>query len=260
MPYRVARRPLARLLLIPLTITALGSVLGVVPAQVAEARPKLTVTTLATGLTIPWDITWVGDVMLFNERAGRSVVEAWPGRPKRSVQAPLTDLFVGSEAGLMGMVADPGARSQQTVLRLLRNAGQRAPAGRTGGALAAHVRHHGGQQDGGNPVVVSGFPISSGRHSGCRLRFGPDGKLYVGTGDAATGHQPAGPAVPRRQGAAGQLGRHHSTRQSVPRRGRRRPVVYTATATATSRDWPFGRAPRNCGPSSTGRTGTTRST
>src|SRR3712207_4755166 len=36
----------------------------------------------------------------------------------------------------------------------------------------------------GNPVV-SGLPISSGRHSGCRLRFGPDGMLYVGTGDAA---------------------------------------------------------------------------
>ena len=46
------------------------------PAQVAEARPKLTVTTLATGLTIPWDITWVGDVMLFNERGRQVVVQA----------------------------------------------------------------------------------------------------------------------------------------------------------------------------------------
>ena len=35
-----------------------------------------------------------------------------------------------------------------------------------------------------------GLPLTSGRHSGCRLRFGDDGKLYVGTGDAAQGTNP----------------------------------------------------------------------
>ena len=38
--------------------------------------------------------------------------------------------------------------------------------------------------------VVTGIPLSSGRHSGCRLRFGTDGYLYVGTGDAAVGTNP----------------------------------------------------------------------
>ena len=38
--------------------------------------------------------------------------------------------------------------------------------------------------------VVTGIPLSSGRHSGCRLRFGTDGYLYVGTGDAAIGTNP----------------------------------------------------------------------
>jgi glucose/arabinose dehydrogenase len=42
-------------------------------------------------------------------------------------------------------------------------------------------------RDGADPVVISGIPISSGRHSGCRLRFGPGGKLFIGTGDAAIG-------------------------------------------------------------------------
>jgi glucose/arabinose dehydrogenase len=32
-----------------------------------------------------------------------------------------------------------------------------------------------------------------GRHSGCRLRFGPDGYLWVGTGDAAIGTVPQSP-------------------------------------------------------------------
>ncbi len=41
----------------------------------------------------------------------------------------------------------------------------------------------------GTPVVT-GIPVTSGRHSGCRLRFGSDRLLYVGTGDAAVGTNP----------------------------------------------------------------------
>ena len=40
----------------------------------------------------------------------------------------------------------------------------------------------------------TGLPVSSGRHSGCRTRFGPDGRLYIGTGDAATATNPQDPS------------------------------------------------------------------
>ena len=80
------------------------------PVQSAQARPKLTVSILASGLSNPWDVTWVGDVMLFNERGGR-VWSKRPGSVRRAVSAPLPDLFVNGEGGLMGMVADPAAAS-----------------------------------------------------------------------------------------------------------------------------------------------------
>ena len=40
-------------------------------------------------------------------------------------------------------------------------------------------------------TLVAGLPENpSGRHSGCRPRVGPDGFLWIGTGDAATGTNP----------------------------------------------------------------------
>ena len=41
--------------------------------------------------------------------------------------------------------------------------------------------------------IVTGIPVSSGRHSGCRPRFGPDGRLWIGTGDAAVATNPQDP-------------------------------------------------------------------
>ena len=49
--------------------------------------------------------------------------------------------------------------------------------------------------------IVTGIPVNTtgqaGRHSGCRTRFGPDGRLWVTTGDAA---MPAVPQDPRSLG------------------------------------------------------------
>jgi glucose/arabinose dehydrogenase len=188
MSFRVPRRPLARILLVPLATALLASLLVAAPVPSAQARPKLTVTILASGLSRPWDVTWVGDVMLFGERGGQ-VWSKRPGATPRAVSAPLSDLIVNNEGGLMGMVADPAAATNRRFYVCYTSGDSGSPQDvrvvrwRLDNDTTA-VR------DGSNPVVVPGIRISTGQHSGCRLRFGPDGMLYVGTGDAVIGSTP----------------------------------------------------------------------
>ena len=185
------RRRLARILLVPLASALLGGLLSGAPVQTAHAAPKLSVSVVARGLTNPWDVTWVGGLMLFNERGGK-IWSKRGGAAARPVETPLTDLFASGEGGLMGMVADPAAATNKRFYvcyasqlngraRDVRVVRLRLTSDTTAGRV---------KSAGQDSVVVDGMPITSGRHSGCRLRFGPNGLLYVGTGDAAVGTAP----------------------------------------------------------------------
>ena len=58
---------LSRLLLAVLVVGMLPGA----PSTARAATPAYTVTPLVAGLTVPWDVTFIGDVMLFDERPGR---------------------------------------------------------------------------------------------------------------------------------------------------------------------------------------------
>ncbi len=153
------------------------------PSQVAEAAPDLRYTPVVEGLTIPWDLTWVGSVMLFNERDG-SLFSKRGSAAARKVSFPLPAPVTTSEGGLLGMVADPRAATNKlfyTCSTSARSRDIRVLRWRlTSDTRAVAV---------GKPLVT-GLPLSTGRHSGCRLRFSPKGVLYIGTGDAAVGTNP----------------------------------------------------------------------
>ncbi|MBW8730494.1 MAG: PQQ-dependent sugar dehydrogenase [Terrabacter sp.] len=162
--------------------------LAVQPWPTAEAAPTLQVTTVVSGLSYPWDITWVGDLMLYDLRSGQVWSKRGANAPRRVAISGFPSLYVNSEGGLLGMVSDPAAATNK---RFYTCQAVRDSAGNPLDVRVLRWRLTGDTTavSDGSPVVT-GLPVTSGRHSGCRLRFGGDGKLYVGTGDAATGTNP----------------------------------------------------------------------
>ncbi|MGL5928464.1 MAG: PQQ-dependent sugar dehydrogenase, partial [Dermatophilaceae bacterium] len=159
-----------------------------VAAAAAVAAPSVDVTTVVSGLSIPWDLTWVGDLLLYDLRAGEVWSKRGANAPQRVAISGLPTIFAQSEGGLLGMVADPAAATNRRfyTCQSVRDSG--------GEPLDVRVLRWRMTSDttavsDGSPVVT-GLPLTSGRHSGCRLRFGSDGRLYVATGDAAVGTTP----------------------------------------------------------------------
>lgn len=152
--------------------------------------PVLDVEVVVEDLDLAWDVALTpAGTVLVTERAGRLLAHDELGT--REVAADLDDLFVGSEAGLMGLEVSPDFdRTREIFL---------CHATRTddGGPRDVRVTRWRLDEDAAaaerTGTVVEGLPISSGRHSGCRLRFHPDGTLLVGTGDAAQGENPQDP-------------------------------------------------------------------
>jgi aldose sugar dehydrogenase len=154
-----------------------------VPAVVATGAPGYTITRVVGGLQIPWDVTWIGSMMLFDERPGR-VWTLRPGGTPVRVNLGLPPIFARSEAGLLGIVADPQATSNGLFYTCMSVA--------TADGTASDVQVWKWRLvDSANAVkvatLVKGIPIGYGRHNGCRLRFRSASMLYIATGDAAVG-------------------------------------------------------------------------
>ena len=153
---------------------------AVSPAVVGarEPGPELTVTEIVTGLSHPWGIDFTPDgTMLFTQRAGVLNARLTDGTVKR-VAADLGDLLVDGFAGLQALAVDPDFTTNRRFYTL------QGHAGREMQVIAWTID---ADYDEATRVVdplVKGMPIGPGPwHSGGRLLFGPEGYLWIATGD-----------------------------------------------------------------------------
>ena len=148
------------------------------------APPDLRVATLVSGLSIPWDFAFTPDgTMLFTQRRGVLSSRLADGTVQ-TIDADFGDLFANGETGLMGIVVDPRFASNRRFYTCQGHTGPEIQV------IAWSINAAYTQATRIADPLIGGIPATSGRHGGCRLRFGPEGYLWIATGDAASGTVP----------------------------------------------------------------------
>ncbi len=156
---------------------------GPVRSPSPTADPLIRVSVVADGLSIPWGLDIAPDgVVVVAERAG--TISVVVGGVRRALVADMSDLFRGSETGLMGLELDPGFATNRRFYTCQGHVGPQIQviAWTVDSAWTTATRV--------TDPLVAGLPVSTGRHGGCRLEFDQGGQLLVGTGDAAVGSLP----------------------------------------------------------------------
>ncbi|WP_396135316.1 PQQ-dependent sugar dehydrogenase [Amycolatopsis sp. A133] len=147
----------------------------VVTTGTSCATALCSVTKVATETDLPWGLTTLPDgQVLYGRRDAFEVVRLDPATGAKTVAGRMPNVAgTDGEGGVLGLAvatdfaADPWLyvmHTSSTDNRVVR------------------IRYSGGVLTGSPQVLLTGIPRNK-YHNGGRLRFGPDGKLYISAGD-----------------------------------------------------------------------------
>ncbi|GAB4184688.1 MAG: PQQ-dependent sugar dehydrogenase [Simkaniaceae bacterium] len=132
---------------------------------------------IATDLHIPWDIAFLPDgEMLVTERPGTLYYRSRRGNKR----IPIESVYHLEEGGLLGLVLHPGFQKNHWIYLYA--------TVRKGKKIVNRVERY--RFDQGvltdKKIIIDDIPGAK-YHDGGRMAFGPDGYLYITTGDANNG-------------------------------------------------------------------------
>jgi glucose/arabinose dehydrogenase len=126
-----------------------------------------------SGLDSPWEIVFLpGGELLVTERSGNLVLI---GRTATRIQVP--NVEQRGEGGLLGLALDPDYAANNRIYVYLTS----LENGQLVNRVERYVFKNGTLSD--RKVIFEGI-LGASNHDGGRIEFGPDGYLYITTGDA----------------------------------------------------------------------------
>ncbi|MBI2851931.1 MAG: PQQ-dependent sugar dehydrogenase [Chloroflexi bacterium] len=137
------------------------------------------ITSLVKNLEIPWALDFLPDgSIVLTERPGRVRLVDREGRLQAQPIFVVADVAPRGEGGLLGIAVHPDFEENQFIYIYYTY--------QSGGNLANKVVRLIKQGDAfvEDQIIIEGIPGAT-IHDGGRIKFGPDGSLYIGAGDAA---------------------------------------------------------------------------
>jgi len=144
----------------------------------SQGQVNVRVEEVVTGLDVPWGIAFLPNRdMLVSERAGRvRLVQNNQLRPQVVATINVSDR---GEGGLLGIAAHPDFANNRFFYVYFTANANGSPVNR----VERWQLSQAGTSATRDRTIVDNIPVAQ-FHNGGRIRFGPDGMLYIGTGDA----------------------------------------------------------------------------
>ena len=176
-PARGAARGLTAVAVLALALTACGGTPATptpFPTAATSSAPGPRV--LVTGLEVPWGVAFLPDgAALVTERESARLLRVAPDGAVTPV-GTVAGVVAQGEGGLLGVAVSPDFAADRTIVVAYTSAADNR-------VVRLRVAADGTVDGAAQQVLVSGI-VKAGIHNGGAVTFGPDGLLYIGTGDA----------------------------------------------------------------------------
>jgi glucose/arabinose dehydrogenase len=136
------------------------------------ARPRVA-GDVATGLSVPWGLAFLPDGTALVSERDTERVKAVDESGEVRVVGRVAGVDGSGEGGLLGLAVSPGYATDSTVFAYFTRGSENVVARMT----------YDGEGLSDQRTVLDGIPAGP-IHNGGRIAFGPDGYLYVGTGES----------------------------------------------------------------------------